>query len=169
MNRIYAKCLQSLLTGLLVMPAVAQQHSSRREASEVVWTWSKQCDGKHKLGLTVELKGKVLYRGVLPICRGSRDAEMDGRSFTLLAITFFKGKYACSRRTVGPVQSPPTRPYPTNDEYRSLYEVRTTNRTRRRLTELGRLSMAITDGGLLVIQLLRPHKTPCCCYWSPQP
>lgn len=41
---------------------------------EVVWTWSTQCDGNHKLGVEVRAKRKLLYRGVLPICRGIRDA-----------------------------------------------------------------------------------------------
>jgi hypothetical protein len=58
-------------------PAVAQP-SSVAEKSDVVWTWSKRCNGDNKLAVTVRLDGKVLYRGVLPICRGSRDAE-DGR------------------------------------------------------------------------------------------
>jgi len=59
-------------------PAVAQS-SSVAEKSDVVWTWSNRCNGDYKLGATVHLDGKVLYRGVLPICRGSRDAE-DGRA-----------------------------------------------------------------------------------------
>lgn len=43
--------------------------------------------------MTVRLDEKVLYRGVLPICRGSRDAE-DGRvKFHFHVGRTFQGKY----------------------------------------------------------------------------
>lgn len=92
-NRICAKWTLLFFTVLLAVPAVAQQTPTRSETPEVVWTWSKQCDGNHKLGVTVFLGRKVLYRGVLPICRGSRDAE-DGRvMFHFAASHLFQGTY----------------------------------------------------------------------------
>jgi len=73
--------------------AVAQVPSSRPETSDVVWISSKQCNGDHKLGITVRLDHKVLYRGVLPICHGSRDAE-DGRvEFHFVGGHTFQGEY----------------------------------------------------------------------------
>ncbi len=73
--------------------AVAQQPSSLPEKRDVVWTWSKRCNDDHKLGVTVRLDRKVLYRGVLPICRGSRDAE-DGRvEFHFAGGHTFQGEY----------------------------------------------------------------------------
>ncbi len=79
MDRIVAKCTLLLFTVLAASPAVTQQQSSAEpEAGGAVWTWSKRCNGDHKLGMSVRLDGKMLYRGILPICLGSRDAE-DGR------------------------------------------------------------------------------------------
>jgi len=66
------------VTVLVTATALAQQSTSSAEKAETVWTWSRQCDSNHKLGVTVRLDHKVLYRGVLAICRGSRDVE-DGR------------------------------------------------------------------------------------------
>jgi hypothetical protein len=81
------------LAVLIPVPSLAQQPSSLPGKSEVAWTWSKRCNGDHKLGLTVRLDGKVLYRGVLPICRGSRDAE-DGRvEFRFVGGHSFQGEY----------------------------------------------------------------------------
>lgn len=81
------------ITILLTATAVAQQPTSRRETPEVVWTWSKHCDGTQKLGVTVRLDRKVLYRGVLPICHGSRNAE-DGRvEFHFEGGHLFQGEY----------------------------------------------------------------------------
>ena len=77
-NGIYAKCVLLLIAVFLTAAAVAQQMPSPSKAAEVVWTWSQQCDGNHELGVTVRLDHKLLYRAVLPICRGSRNAE-DGR------------------------------------------------------------------------------------------
>jgi hypothetical protein len=43
--------------------------------------------------VTVQLASKVLYRGVVPICRGTRNAE-DGRvEFHLAGDHLFQGKY----------------------------------------------------------------------------
>lgn len=73
--------------------AVAQEPSSIPGTSDVVWISSKQCNGDHKLGVIVRLDHKVLYRGVLPICRGSRDAE-DGRvEFHFVGGHTFQGEY----------------------------------------------------------------------------
>ncbi len=77
LSRILADYTLLFFAVLIAVPAVAQP-SSLAENSDVVWTWSKRCNGDYKLGVTVRLDGKVLYRGVLPICRGSRNAE-DGR------------------------------------------------------------------------------------------
>lgn len=75
--RIIAKCTLLFFAVLVAAPAVAQP-SSVAEKGDVVWTWSKRCNNNHRLGVKISVDGKVLYRGVLPICRGSRDAE-DGR------------------------------------------------------------------------------------------
>ncbi len=85
-----------LVTMLLAATAVAQQPTSRAETPEVVWTWSKQCDGNHKLGVTVRLESKVLYHGVLPICRGSRDAENGRVEFHFAGGHIFQGEYPTS-------------------------------------------------------------------------
>ena len=78
---------------LIAVPLLAQEPSSLPEKSEFVWTWSKRCNGDHKLGVTIRLDGKVLYRGVLPICRGSRDAE-DGRvMYHFIGGHSFQGEY----------------------------------------------------------------------------
>jgi hypothetical protein len=80
---------------LVAIPALAQTPSVA-ENSDVVWTWSTRCSGEHKLRVTVRLDNKVLYRGVLPICRGSRNAE-DGRSdFHFAGGHTFQGEYHTS-------------------------------------------------------------------------
>ena len=92
MYRIASKCSPLFFTLLLAMPAVAQQ-PSRPQTHDIVWTWSKRCSGDHKLNVTVRLDEKVLYRGVLPVCRGSRDAE-DGRvQFHFAGGHNFQGEY----------------------------------------------------------------------------
>jgi hypothetical protein len=49
--------------------------------------------GNQKLGVTVRLDHKVLYRGVLSICHGSRDEE-DGRvEFHFAGGHTFQGEY----------------------------------------------------------------------------
>jgi hypothetical protein len=78
---------------LLTATAVAQQPTSSQETPEEVWTWSKQCDGNHKLGVTIRLDHKVLYRGVLPICHGSRDAEDGHVEFHFAGGHLFQGEY----------------------------------------------------------------------------
>lgn len=79
MDRMITKCTLLFLTALLGAPAIARQQPSPAQGTgDAVWTWSKRCSDDHKLGVTVRLDDKVLYRGVLPICHGSRDAE-DGQ------------------------------------------------------------------------------------------
>jgi hypothetical protein len=92
-NKQIAKCTLLFCTLLIAASAFAQQPNSSPEAREVVWTWSKGCDGDHKLDVTVRIDRKVLYHGVLPICHGSRDAE-DGRAeFHFPGGRTFQGKY----------------------------------------------------------------------------
>jgi hypothetical protein len=78
-------------TVLSAATAVAQQPN--RATPDVVWTWSKQCGGNRKLGLRVRLDRKVLYRGVLPICRGDRDAENGRVEFHFAGGHLFQGEY----------------------------------------------------------------------------
>ncbi len=87
------KSMLLFVTTFLTATAVAQQPTARPETPEVVWTWSEQCSGNHKLGLTVRLERKVLYRGVLPICRGSRDAENGQVKFHFAGGHLFQGEY----------------------------------------------------------------------------
>jgi len=83
MDRMITKCTLLFLTVLVTAPAIAQQEPSPAQGiDDVVWTWSKRCSGDHNLGVTVRLDGKVLYRGVLPICHSSRDTE-DGCGVSL--------------------------------------------------------------------------------------
>jgi len=90
---IYAKSILLFLTVLFAVPAVAQQTPTRPETPEVVWTWSKQCEDNHKLGVTISLERKVLYRGVLSICRGSREGENGRVSFHFAGSHLFQGEY----------------------------------------------------------------------------
>jgi hypothetical protein len=92
-KRIQAKRILLFFAVLLATPAVAQQSATRQETPEVVWTWSKQCDGNHKLSVTVRLERKVLYSGVLPICRGRRDAEDGQMQFYFAGGHLFQGEY----------------------------------------------------------------------------
>lgn len=93
MYGLTAKCTLLFFTVLIAAPAVARQPSSRPETREVVWTWSRRCNGDLKLGVAVRIDRKVLYRGVLPICRGSRDTE-DGRvEFHFAGGHAFQGEY----------------------------------------------------------------------------
>jgi hypothetical protein len=78
---------------VFVLPSFSQQPTSRPEPPDTVWTWSKQCGTNHKLGVTVRLDGKVLYRGVLLICRGSRSAENGRVTFHFAGGHRFQGEY----------------------------------------------------------------------------
>ncbi len=93
LGRLIGKCRLVFLAVLIPVPPLAQQPSSPPEKSAVVWTWSKGCKGDHKLGVTVRLDGKALYRGVLPICRGSRDAEEGRVKFHFAGGHSFQGEH----------------------------------------------------------------------------
>jgi hypothetical protein len=93
LSRLIANRMLLFLAKLIAVPSLAQQRPSLPEKSEVVWTWSKRCNGDHKIGVTVRLDSQVLYRGILPICRGSREAE-DGRvQFRFVGGHSFPGEY----------------------------------------------------------------------------
>ena len=93
MRRIFSISAVMFCSVLVAATAFAQQPSSKPDVSEVVWTWSKQCKGDHKLGVKIHLYHKVLYRGVLAICPGSRDGE-DGRAeFHFSGGHTFQGRY----------------------------------------------------------------------------
>ncbi|RRA49347.1 hypothetical protein D1Y84_14730 [Acidipila sp. EB88] len=81
-----------LLGSVLVSPLIAQQ-SGAQQGPDIVWTWSAQCDTKQKLRVTVHLQSKLLYAGLLPICRGSRDAENGGAEFHFSSSQVFGGQY----------------------------------------------------------------------------
>ncbi|MGA3345185.1 MAG: hypothetical protein ABSC76_09990 [Terracidiphilus sp.] len=101
LSRIIVKCALLFFAVLVAAPAIAQP-SSVAVNSDEVWTWSKRCNHDHKLGVEIRLSGKVLYRGVLPICRGSRDAE-DGRAeFHFAGGHAFQGEY--STRTTDSIE-----------------------------------------------------------------
>lgn len=92
LSRIITKCTLLFFVLLVAAPAVAQP-SSVAEKSDVVWIWSKRCNLDHRLGVRIRLDDKVLFRGVLPICRGSRGAE-DGRvEFHFAGGNTFQGEY----------------------------------------------------------------------------
>lgn len=93
MDRVIGTYILLFFATLAAASAVAQQAQPRPETPDVVWTWSKRCNGDHKLGVTIRLDRKVLYSGTLMICRGSRDAE-DGRAeFHFAGGHTFQGKY----------------------------------------------------------------------------
>jgi hypothetical protein len=92
MGKIFAKWAPLLFTVFAAAPAVAQQ-SRLPTNRDMVWTWSKHCDGEHRIGVTVRLGSKVLYRGVLPICRGSRNVENGRADFHFAGGHIFQGEY----------------------------------------------------------------------------
>ena len=101
LSRIVPECTLLFVAVLVGAPAVAQL-SSVTEKSDVVWTWSKRCNDDYRRGVKIRLNGKVLYRGVLPICRGSRDEE-DGRvEFHFAGGHTFQGEYRT--RTTDPIE-----------------------------------------------------------------
>jgi hypothetical protein len=96
-NRKKGRALMWLLAISLGLPLLAQHPASQREP-DIVWTWSKQCDAKLQLKVTVRLETRILYEGLLPICRGSRDAE-DGRTeFHFSSERVFGGEYRARKR-----------------------------------------------------------------------
>jgi len=89
-----AKCTPLLFSVLAAALAVAQQSPSHSQTNtDVVWTWSKQCSGNHKIGVTVRIDTTVLYRGVLPICHGSRNAENGRVEFHFAGGHTFQSEY----------------------------------------------------------------------------
>jgi hypothetical protein len=92
MDRKQGRPALLLFAALLAVPAVAQ-HPAFQKTPDIVWTWSKQCDAKQQLRVTVRLESKLLYEGLLPICRGNRGAE-DGRvEFHFSSDHVFGGEY----------------------------------------------------------------------------
>ena len=93
-NRGQTKLLLAFFIVLFSSIAVAQQATPREQKGDGVWIWSKQCSsGNRKLRVTVRLRNKVLYRGVIAVCVGSRDAE-DGRvEFKFAGGHVFQGEY----------------------------------------------------------------------------
>jgi len=97
MNRTKRWALTLLLTTSLGLPLSAQ-HPASQQGPDIVWTWSKHCDAKQQLRVTVRLKSRILYEGLLPICRGNRDAE-DGRAeFHFSSDRGFSGEYRARGR-----------------------------------------------------------------------
>jgi hypothetical protein len=95
-NRKRGRPLMLLLATSLGLPLIAQQHVSQQR-HDTVWTWSAQCNAKHQLRVTVHLQSKLLYEGLLSICRGERDAE-DGRAeFHFSSDHVFSGEYRARR------------------------------------------------------------------------
>lgn len=92
MDRFGETCGLLLFMLLAAVPAIPQQHPSKRNP-DIVWAWSEQCHGAHKIGVTVRLDSKVLYRGVLPICRAHRDAENGKVEFRFAGGHTFQGEY----------------------------------------------------------------------------
>jgi hypothetical protein len=93
MNRLLAKCTPLLFTALAAVSAVAQQLPTHSQSGDKVWIWSKQCNGQRKLSVIVRSDTKVLFSGVLPICRGSREAENGRVEFHFAGGRTFQGKY----------------------------------------------------------------------------
>ena len=86
-----------LLAPVLGLPLIAQQHGAQ-QGSDTVWTWSAQCDTKQQLRVTVHLQSKLLYEGLLPICRGNRDAENGRAEFHFASDRVFGGRYRARMR-----------------------------------------------------------------------
>src|SRR5690242_16694151 len=77
----------------LIGAMLAQQRAVPTETPKLVWTWSKQCGGNHKIGVTVRLQRKTVYRDAFPICLGSRDAENGRAEFHFAGGQVFQGEY----------------------------------------------------------------------------
>lgn len=91
--KINARCILLFISVVLPTAVTAQQSTPSPRTGELVWTWSRQCSGTQKLNVTVSLQRKVLYRGVLAICRGSREAENGRVEFHFAGGHIFQGKY----------------------------------------------------------------------------
>jgi hypothetical protein len=78
---------------IFVATILATTTAFAQKPSKGVWTWSKQCGSDHKLGVKVSLNKKILYQGVLPICRGDRAGEDGQAEFRFSGGHFFQGEY----------------------------------------------------------------------------
>lgn len=96
-NRKVLRPLILILAAFLGLPIIAQQPGAQQE-SDIVWTWSAQCDTKQQLRVTVHLQSKLLYEGLLPICRGNRDAENGRAEFHFSSGQVFGGEYRARKR-----------------------------------------------------------------------
>jgi hypothetical protein len=92
-NMAYVKCVVLLAMGLLTVYVGAQPVTTQSESQQAVWTWSSQCAGDHKLGVTVRLENKVLYRGVLSICQDNGNKESGHIEFHFVGGHSFQGEY----------------------------------------------------------------------------
>ncbi len=86
-----------LLTAFLCLPLIAQQPGAK-QGTDSVWTWSAQCNTNQQLRVAVRLGSKLLYEGLLPICRGNRDAENGSADFYFSSDRVFGGQYRARRR-----------------------------------------------------------------------
>ena len=86
-----------LLTAFLGLPLIAQQPGAK-QGTDVVWTWSAQCNTNQQLRVAVRLGSKLLYEGLLPICRGNRDAENGRADFNFSSDRVFGAEYRPQRR-----------------------------------------------------------------------
>lgn len=92
------------LRPLMLLPAffwglsIPAQQSRVQQGHDVVWTWSAQCGTKQQLRVTVHLQSKLLYDGLLPICRGNRDAENGRAEFHFSSGQVFGGEYRARGR-----------------------------------------------------------------------
>ena len=82
-----------LLTTFFAASAFAQESSPHQKVPDIVWTWSKQCDGKNKLVIAVQLKSKTLYRGIIPVCLGKREDEDRRVAFRFSGKYLFQDRY----------------------------------------------------------------------------
>jgi hypothetical protein len=80
---------------LVLIGSAAGQNSAPGHdvPKDVVWTWSSNCGAEDQLGIEVRLKGKVIYRGTLAICRGSRETENGEAEFYFPGGHIFQGVY----------------------------------------------------------------------------
>ena len=91
-NRMGLRSLMLLLAAFLGFPLLAQQPGTHL-GPDNVWTWSAQCGTKQQLRVTVHLQSRLIYQGLLPICRGNRDAEDGMAEFHFFSGQVFGGEY----------------------------------------------------------------------------
>lgn len=93
MNRERLECAVLLCAIGFASSGVAQKRPSRASSPEIVWVWSPECHADQRLGVTVRLEGKVIYKNALPICRGARSAEAGRADFHIHGGHIFQGQY----------------------------------------------------------------------------